>query len=80
MPMTTTLSDAVLGAAHELGYFVGDLNTMSDTGFMKVQTTTINGARFSADCAFLYSKKTPNLHVKTNAHVSQVRPFHLIIF
>ncbi|KAK3911618.1 Glucose dehydrogenase [FAD, quinone] [Frankliniella fusca] len=72
MSMTSGLSDAVLSAAKELGYFVGDLNTMSHTGFMEVQTTTFNGARFSADAAFLYSGKLPNLHVRTNSHVSQV--------
>lgn len=72
MPMTTALSDAVLKAAQEIGYFVGDLNTMSHTGFMELQSTTRDGARFSADSAFLYSQKRPNLHVKTNAHVSEV--------
>ncbi|KAE8738623.1 Glucose dehydrogenase [Frankliniella occidentalis] len=72
MPMKSELSDAVLNAAKELGYFVGDLNTMSHAGFMEVQTNTLNGARFSADAAFLYAGKLPNLHVRTNSHVSQV--------
>lgn len=71
-PMTTELSKAVLSAAEELGYFVGDLNTMTHTGFMEVQTTTLNGARFAADSAFLYSQKLPNLHVRTYSHVSKV--------
>lgn len=73
IPMTTALSDAVLKAAQELGYFVGDLNSMTHTGFMEVQTTTQQGARFSADCAFLYSGKRSNLHVLTNALVDKVK-------
>ncbi|XP_034232426.1 glucose dehydrogenase [FAD, quinone]-like [Thrips palmi] len=72
IPMTTDLSKAVLNAAEELGYFVGDLNTMTQTGFMEVQTTTFNGSRFAADSAFLYTKKLPNLHIRTNSHVSRV--------
>lgn len=72
IPMTTALSKAVLDAAKELGYLVGDLNTMKHTGFMEVQTTTLNGARFAADSAFLYSRKLPNLHVRTNSLVSKV--------
>lgn len=82
-PKTTALSKAVLGAAAELGYFVGDLNTMTHTGFMEVQTTTLNGARFAANSGFLYGQKLPNLHVRTNSHVSEVRskviPYEYIV-
>ncbi|XP_075231530.1 alcohol dehydrogenase [acceptor]-like [Lycorma delicatula] len=70
LKLNSPFADALLAAALELGFKPNiDLNTCNNTGFMKVQSTTLNGSRFSTD-KLLYNKK--NIKILTNSHVEKV--------
>lgn len=65
----SSLVEALLDAAEEMGLNVGDLNGATSTGFMEVQTTTHHGARHSAD-RLLHGK--PNLKLVLYTRVTKV--------
>lgn len=69
----TPVTNAWNESAHELGYRVGDLNGLFQTGFMIAQGTVRRGARCSAAKAFLRpARKRKNLDVVTFAHVTKI--------
>ncbi|XP_041353864.1 alcohol dehydrogenase [acceptor]-like [Gigantopelta aegis] len=70
---TSSLVDKWLEAGQDLGYETTDPNGKNQEGFTRVQTTIVNGKRWSTSKAFLWpAMDRENLHVVVNAHVTKV--------
>ncbi|KAK9496963.1 hypothetical protein O3M35_012846 [Rhynocoris fuscipes] len=76
MRFQTNLANYLLNAGKELGYNIVDLNDMTwSSGFMPVQVTGYDGARWSSDYALknkIYNNKNGNLKILTNTLVEKV--------
>ncbi|XP_025092332.1 glucose dehydrogenase [FAD, quinone]-like [Pomacea canaliculata] len=72
-PETTQLGQEMLRAGKELGFPEVDPNGETMLGFSRVQSTQMNGVRYSTSRAFLHPVlDRSNLHVGVNAHVTRV--------
>ncbi|CAH1393790.1 unnamed protein product [Nezara viridula] len=69
----TPLAKAFLETGRNLGYPVGDRDSLSNDGFSYVLTTTKNGARMSASKAFLRPiRDRKNLHVSKRTKATKI--------